>query len=80
MREVHERPEGFEESAVMMVGLELERVLQALKILAEQLRGEARTLQMVGDYEGNNVSEKIVRIILSYTDFINRKTWKVDSN
>ena len=80
MREVHERPEGFEESAVMMVGLELERVLQALKILANQLRGESRTLRMVGDYEGSNVSEKIVRIILSYTDFIKRKTWKVDSN
>jgi UDP-N-acetylglucosamine 2-epimerase len=80
MREVHERPEGFEESAVMMVGLELERVTQALQIIEEQLRGDERTLQMVADYRGDNVSEKIVRIILSYTDFIKRKTWKVDSN
>jgi len=78
LREVHERPEGFEES-VMMVGLELERVIQALAILENQLRGDMRTLQMVSDYEVGNVSEKIVRIILSYTDFVNRKIWKVGS-
>lgn len=75
LREVHERPEGFEEAAVMLVGLSLERVLDGLAILAEQPRGETRSLRMVGDYQPSNVSHKILRIILSYTDFINRRVW-----
>jgi UDP-N-acetylglucosamine 2-epimerase (non-hydrolysing) len=75
LREVHERPEGFEEAAVMMVGLNVDRVLQCLEILATQPRGEQRGLRLVSDYSPNNVSEKVLRIIQSYTDFVNRKVW-----
>lgn len=75
LREVHERPEGFEEAAVMFVGLDVDRVLQALAVLESQLRGAARTLALVKDYETTNVSDKVLRIILSYTDFVNRKVW-----
>jgi UDP-N-acetylglucosamine 2-epimerase (non-hydrolysing) len=76
LREVHERPEGFEEAAVMMVGLSVERVLQGLEILASQPRGEERVLRLVDDYAPTNVSEKVLRVIQSYTDFVNRKVWR----
>jgi UDP-N-acetylglucosamine 2-epimerase len=76
LREVHERPEGFEEAAVMLVGLSLERVLQGLSILETQPSGSERALRMVNDYTSSNVSIKVVRIIQSYTDFINRKVWR----
>ena len=76
LREVHERPEGFEEAAVMFVGMDVDRVLQGLDVLSTQPRGEHRTLRMVNDYAAENVSDKIVRIILSYTDFVNRKVWR----
>lgn len=75
LREVHERPEGFEEAAVMFVGLSQDRVLQALNILESQPRGERRELLMVGDYQPDNVSKKMLRIIVSYTDFVNRRVW-----
>lgn len=76
LRQAHERPEGMEEAAVMMVGLTAERILQGLEILDHQPRGEERLLRLVADYSMPNVSEKVARIVLSYTDYINRVVWK----
>jgi UDP-N-acetylglucosamine 2-epimerase len=76
LREAHERPEGMEEAAVMMVGLGSERVLQALQVLEYQGRADERSLRLVADYSMPNVSDKIVRIIHSYTDYVNRVVWK----
>ncbi|MBW9461104.1 UDP-N-acetylglucosamine 2-epimerase (non-hydrolyzing) [Kluyvera sp. EC_51] len=77
LREVHERPEGFEEAAVMFVGLDKDRIIQGIDILQNQKRGEnQRDLHMVTDYKTNNVSIKILRIIMSYTNFVNAKVWK----
>jgi UDP-N-acetylglucosamine 2-epimerase len=76
LREVHERPEGFEEASVMFVGQNIDRIMQGISILATQSRGEERTLKLVNDYSPDNVSYKVLRIIQSYTDFINKKIWK----
>ena len=76
LREAHERPEGMEEASVMMVGLEADRVRQALTILADQPRGTLRLQREVGDYSMPNVSDKVVRIIHSYTDYVTRVVWK----
>ncbi|ENM3933037.1 UDP-N-acetylglucosamine 2-epimerase (non-hydrolyzing) [Vibrio cholerae] len=76
MREAHERPEGMEEASVMMVGLGVERVMQALQILESQPSGDERILRQVSDYSMPNVSDKVVRIIHSYTDYVKRVVWK----
>jgi UDP-N-acetyl-L-fucosamine synthase len=76
LREAHERPEGMEEAAVMMVGLEVDRVRQGLAILESQPRGSERGLRQVADYNVPNVAAKVLRIIQSYTDYVNRVVWK----
>ncbi len=79
LRETHERQEGMEETAVMMVGLEATRVIEGLEILKKQPRGENRLLNIVPDYNVPNVSEKVLRIIYSYTDYINKVVWQKNS-
>jgi len=76
LREVHERPEGFEEASVMFTGLDSNRVIQGLSIVEKQPRGGDRLLHMVKDYSSDNVSSKVLRIIQSYTDFVNRRVWQ----
>ena len=75
IREAHERPEAMEEASVMMVGMNVERIMQGLAILDSQKRGTDRTLRPVADYSMPNVSDKVLRIIISYTDFVNRVVW-----
>ncbi|WP_418637672.1 non-hydrolyzing UDP-N-acetylglucosamine 2-epimerase [Winogradskyella sp.] len=79
IREAHERPEAMEEASVMMVGLNPERIMQALKVLDTQGRDTDRTLRPVADYSMPNVSDKVIRIILSYTDYVNRTVWRKES-
>jgi len=76
LREAHERPEGMEEAVVMMTGLEQERIMQCLAMIDDQPRGEKRLIRQVEDYSMPNVSDKVVRIIHSYTDYVNRVVWK----
>lgn len=76
IRDAHERPEAMEEASVMMVGLSKERILQGLSVLETQKRDDERTLRPVNDYSIPNVSDKVLRIILSYTDYINRVVWQ----
>jgi UDP-N-acetylglucosamine 2-epimerase (non-hydrolysing) len=75
IRQAHERPEAMEEASVMMVGLNPERILQGLTELESQTRGELRNFRRVADYSVPNVSEKVVRIIISYVDYIKRTVW-----
>jgi UDP-N-acetylglucosamine 2-epimerase len=75
IREAHERPEAMEEASVMMVGLNPDRILQGLRIILNQKRGIERTVFPVADYSKSNVSEKVLRIIVSYTDYIKRNVW-----
>jgi UDP-N-acetylglucosamine 2-epimerase (non-hydrolysing) len=76
IRDAHERPEAMEEASVMMVGLRPERIMQGLVHLENQKVGKERNLRPVADYSMPNVSEKMVRIILSYTDYIKRTVWR----
>ncbi|MDA8626241.1 UDP-N-acetylglucosamine 2-epimerase (non-hydrolyzing) [Flavobacteriaceae bacterium] len=76
IRDAHERPEAMEEASVMMVGMNPERIIQGLKVLATQGRGVNRNLREVYDYSMPNVSEKMVRIIISYIDYVNQNVWK----
>lgn len=76
IREAHERPEAMEEASVMMTGLDPERVMQALDVLRDQPVGETRLLRPVADYSMPNVSDKVLRILLSYTDYVNRTVWR----
>jgi UDP-N-acetylglucosamine 2-epimerase (non-hydrolysing) len=80
LRHVHERPEGFEEASVMFVGMDLDRILQGLSILEKQPRGNQRLLHLVKDYAPENVSDKMLRIIQSYTNYINQKVWRKSEN
>ena len=75
IREAHERPEAFEEASVMFAGMNVERIQQALKVLESQPRGAERLLRPVADYSMPNVSDKVLRIIISYTDYVNRTVW-----
>lgn len=75
IRQAHERPEAMEETSVMMVGLNPVRILQGLKQLSYQATGESRSFRQVADYSMPNVSDKVVRIIISYVDYINRTVW-----
>ncbi len=76
IREAHERPEGMEEAVAMLVGLSPERIMQGLDILADQPRGDDRLIRLVGDYAMPNVSDKVVRIMHSYTDYVQRVVWR----
>lgn len=80
IRSAHERPEGMEEAAVMMTGLNSERIIQAIVVLVKQPRDNKRLLKLVADYNISNVSEKVLRIIISYIDYVNRVVWQKTNN
>ena len=79
LREAHERPEGFEEGSVMMTGANIDNILNGITILENQISGGERVLNLVRDYSAPNLSEKIIRIILSYTSYVDSNIWKKDT-
>lgn len=76
IRDAQERPEGFEEGAVMFTGMSVDRILQAIEILDKQPRGENRLINKVQNYTAPNVSDKVLRTVISYTDYVNRVVWR----
>jgi UDP-N-acetylglucosamine 2-epimerase len=76
LREAHERPEGVEEGAVIMAGLDADRVMLAIEVLSCQKRGTVRSIRQVADYTMSNVAEKVARTIISYTGYVNRTVWR----
>lgn len=78
IRQAHERPEGMDEGVLIMTGLGAERVLQSIDVVTSQFNPETRAFKLVGDYDVDNFSKKVARIVLSYTDYINRVVWKKD--
>ncbi|MDB4077183.1 UDP-N-acetylglucosamine 2-epimerase (non-hydrolyzing) [Porticoccaceae bacterium] len=76
IREAQERPEGFEEGAVMFTGMSVSRIMEAISVLVDQKRGSIRQIEIVKDYSVSNVSDKVVRVIISYIDLINKKIWR----
>jgi UDP-N-acetylglucosamine 2-epimerase (non-hydrolysing) len=76
IRQAHERPEGMDEGTLIMCGLQAERVLESVAVVVAQHSAATRQFRMVGDYDTDNVSKKVLRIILSYTDYINRTVWR----
>lgn len=78
MREVHERPEGMEQGVVIMTGLNKQRVLESIPVAVSQKNNQERSIKLVDDYYAPNVSDKILKIILSYTGFIKRRVWRLD--
>jgi UDP-N-acetylglucosamine 2-epimerase (non-hydrolysing) len=75
IRQAHERPEGMDEGTVIMCGLKSERVIQSIEVVTKQFDRNMRAFRLVSDYESENISKKIVRIIISYTDYVNRTVW-----
>ncbi len=75
IRQAHERPEGMDEGTVIMCGLKVERVLQSIEVVTKQFDQNRRVFRLVSDYESENVSRKVIRIIISYTDYVNRTVW-----
>lgn len=76
IRQAHERPEGMDEGTLIMTGLKKDRVIESIEVITEQFQENPSAIKRVGDYEADNVSKKVLRIILSYTDYINRTVWK----
>ncbi len=79
IRQAHERPEGMDEGVLIMTGLGKERVLQSIEVVTSQFDAERRAFKLVGDYDVDNFSKKVARIVLSYTDYINRVVWKKET-
>lgn len=78
IRQAHERPEGMEETTVIMAGVSKNRIIQSVEVAVTHNRGKERVIKPISDYEVDNVSKKVVRIILSYVDYINRTVWYKD--
>jgi UDP-N-acetylglucosamine 2-epimerase (non-hydrolysing) len=76
IRQMHERPEGMDEGTLIMCGLQAERVMESIEVVVSQFSKDPRRFRLVQDYDTDNVSQKVIRIILSYTDYVNRTVWK----